>query len=365
MDQKKTYYVDRYGNYHCRTTRPRKGRRRVRYDPFPWVGLLLATLLLVSAVLTVRQLRRQGVDIPALAPAGEQAVANADPFGAASTPGAANAAIDAAGDVAEMNTAGDNAGGDAAKGSPDASDGAEPEETSEDAGRPAALPTAGNARASEMTDEAAAAPASEKADEAVVVANSDKKDKTAVFTALAAASQAPGAALEGSGVSAPEAPGKTAMGAPEVATEAPGTAASEAPEAAASEKPGAAAPEASQTAAPEPSAAAALPASEDPAYLPIDAAAPVAGAEMPEPRAFEPAYRTLRQGDYARAVTQVQDRLRALGFLKLSGSSTTFFGEKTAKAVADFQTEQGLEATGEADPETLRRLFAAGEEAGA
>ena len=76
----------------------------------------------------------------------------------------------------------------------------------------------------------------------------------------------------------------------------------------------------------------------------------------PSPRAYVPAYATLSEGDCAWAVAQLQQRLAALGRLdeaEISGE----YGAETARAVAEWQAEQGLPATGAADRETQIRLL--------
>ncbi len=78
---------------------------------------------------------------------------------------------------------------------------------------------------------------------------------------------------------------------------------------------------------------------------------------MPEPRDYAPDYRTHRQGDYAWVVVQMQDKLRAMGYLKMDGPSTGYYGGQTAEAVAAFQKAQGILVTGEADEATQRAIL--------
>ena len=66
-------------------------------------------------------------------------------------------------------------------------------------------------------------------------------------------------------------------------------------------------------------------------------------------------YKTLRRGSSGWRVQQMQLRLRDLGYL--ADDADSIFGPRTEKAVALFQTENGLRSTGVADSDTLRRLF--------
>ena len=77
--------------------------------------------------------------------------------------------------------------------------------------------------------------------------------------------------------------------------------------------------------------------------------------EIPELEPYEKVYVTYSDGSYAYGVKQLQEKLIALGYL--SGGADGIYGENTAKAVARYQSDQGLEATGRADPETQMRLF--------
>ena len=97
--------------------------------------------------------------------------------------------------------------------------------------------------------------------------------------------------------------------------------------------------------------------------LPANETAPLAEAEMPQPRAFEPSYRTLRKGDCGFEVLAMQNRLKELGLLKPGKDGTACFGDRTVAAVRAFQKDQSLEQTGEADPETRRRLMGEDESA--
>ena len=80
---------------------------------------------------------------------------------------------------------------------------------------------------------------------------------------------------------------------------------------------------------------------------------------MPQPAPYEPDYKTRKKGDYAWIVVQMQDKLRAMGYLQMDGPSTGYYGDQTAQAVKAYQQAEGLEATGEADAETQKRLLSA------
>ena len=64
----------------------------------------------------------------------------------------------------------------------------------------------------------------------------------------------------------------------------------------------------------------------------------------------------LSQGDSGTRVTQLQIRLKELGYLS---ESTGVYGSETAEAVSAFQTACSLEPTGIADVDTQQQLFAA------
>lgn len=77
--------------------------------------------------------------------------------------------------------------------------------------------------------------------------------------------------------------------------------------------------------------------------------------EIPALEPYEKVYVTYSDGSYAYGVKEVQEKLIALGYL--SGGADGIYGGNTAKAVAKYQSDRGLEATGKADPETQLRLF--------
>ena len=71
--------------------------------------------------------------------------------------------------------------------------------------------------------------------------------------------------------------------------------------------------------------------------------------------AYDP-YRTLSKGDRGYRVSEMQQRLRDLGYL--ADSADGVFGPRTQTAVQLFQAENGLNETGAADSTTLRALYA-------
>lgn len=81
---------------------------------------------------------------------------------------------------------------------------------------------------------------------------------------------------------------------------------------------------------------------------------PIEEHTVPPLEPFEYADRTYKEGDYAYRVKEIQDRLKALGYLKNPGDG--IFGEGTTSAVKKFQEKAGLQKTGKVDPETLARL---------
>ena len=67
-------------------------------------------------------------------------------------------------------------------------------------------------------------------------------------------------------------------------------------------------------------------------------------------------YRVLKNGDDGEAVTRLQERLIELGYLNTK--ATGKFRSATEGAVKAFQRQQGIEATGIADLDTQKQLFA-------
>ena len=65
---------------------------------------------------------------------------------------------------------------------------------------------------------------------------------------------------------------------------------------------------------------------------------------------------TLREGDQGEAVSALQERLIALGYLS---ESSGVYDERTAAALKDFQESNGLPADGIAGPNTQQALYAA------
>lgn len=66
-------------------------------------------------------------------------------------------------------------------------------------------------------------------------------------------------------------------------------------------------------------------------------------------------YTTLREGDQGDAVLAMQERLAELGYL--TEEYDGYYGSQTAQCVEEFQTTNGLDATGVADADTQRMLF--------
>ena len=86
--------------------------------------------------------------------------------------------------------------------------------------------------------------------------------------------------------------------------------------------------------------------------------------EMPQPQPYVVEYHDEKEGNYSWAVVRIQTRLHELGYLGDGAKSALegnvadgVYGESTAAAVAAFQRDAGLEATGVADVETQRRLL--------
>ena len=80
------------------------------------------------------------------------------------------------------------------------------------------------------------------------------------------------------------------------------------------------------------------------------------GTAEPSPSASPaPEYKALKQGDESSEVLAMQERLAALGYL--TEEYDGMYGEVTAASVSAFQSGNGLEETGEADAETLAKLF--------
>lgn len=79
-------------------------------------------------------------------------------------------------------------------------------------------------------------------------------------------------------------------------------------------------------------------------------------ATQPIDRAPEaqPTYTQLAKGDQNKAVGELQQRLKALGWFQ--SQVTAYYGDITQTAVADFQRTQGLPVTGIADAQTLEAL---------
>ena len=83
---------------------------------------------------------------------------------------------------------------------------------------------------------------------------------------------------------------------------------------------------------------------------------PVPGEPTPSPTPDMTVYETLQNGSRGDAVKLLQTKLIALGYL--AGSADGVFGGKTEAAVKAFQQASGLPASGIADSETQRALYA-------
>ena len=91
-----------------------------------------------------------------------------------------------------------------------------------------------------------------------------------------------------------------------------------------------------------------------------------AATEMPMPQPYAPDYSEVKKGDYTWSTVLIQRRLAELGYLNgLSKTATKgdpadgVYGEGTAKAVAQYQSDHGLNPTGVADAETQKMLLGA------
>ena len=91
--------------------------------------------------------------------------------------------------------------------------------------------------------------------------------------------------------------------------------------------------------------------------LPDNEVSDLTDSAMPVPRSFAYDYRTIQEGEYTWVVLQMQEVLRAGGYLEMDGPSTGYYGPKTTKAVKAYQKDHGLEATGKADAATQRALL--------
>ncbi|MDO4865343.1 MAG: peptidoglycan-binding protein [Clostridia bacterium] len=91
--------------------------------------------------------------------------------------------------------------------------------------------------------------------------------------------------------------------------------------------------------------------------LPENEVSPLSERTMPAPRTCAGDDHTLKVGEYTWTALRLQDRLRKLGYLTMSGPSTGYYGARTAAAVAAYQRSRGLKATGRADAATQRLLL--------
>lgn len=91
--------------------------------------------------------------------------------------------------------------------------------------------------------------------------------------------------------------------------------------------------------------------------LPDNETSPLTDGEMPAPMENVDDHHTLVEGEYTWVALQLQEKLRALGYLVMDGPSTGYYGPQTVQAVKAFQSDHGLPATGEADILTQRLLL--------
>ena len=94
--------------------------------------------------------------------------------------------------------------------------------------------------------------------------------------------------------------------------------------------------------------------------LPDNEIAPLTDQVMPTPAPFEDDYKTLGLEEYTWKVLQMQEVLRAQGYLVMDGPSTGYFGPQTRKAVSAYQKDHGLEVTGKADEATQKSILGEG-----
>ncbi|MBQ8571974.1 MAG: peptidoglycan-binding protein [Ruminococcus sp.] len=104
--------------------------------------------------------------------------------------------------------------------------------------------------------------------------------------------------------------------------------------------------------------------SEDAPYAPADdensdeditATEAVVEEEQAETSPAEEEQTTFTNGDYADGVYEIQSELQELGYF--NDDATGYYGDMTESAVADFQTQNGLEPTGQVDELTYAAIF--------
>lgn len=94
----------------------------------------------------------------------------------------------------------------------------------------------------------------------------------------------------------------------------------------------------------------------DPAASPSPAPSGAASPAPTETSGEPPTYEAVEYGESGDAVLAMQKRLFELGYLYEDYDGE--YGDRTQQAVADFQRENGMEETGDADEETVARIFA-------
>ena len=92
--------------------------------------------------------------------------------------------------------------------------------------------------------------------------------------------------------------------------------------------------------------------------LPANEVSELSESAMPAPEADVDDHHTLTEGEYTWVALQLQEKLRASGYLVFDGPSTGYYGPQTVKAVKKFQQDHGLEVTGEADLVTQQAILA-------
>ena len=91
--------------------------------------------------------------------------------------------------------------------------------------------------------------------------------------------------------------------------------------------------------------------------LPGNETSTLTESDMPQPDYNVDDHHTLVEGEYTWVALQLQEKLRAMGYLVMDGPSTGYYGPQTVKAITAFQQDHGLPATGQADLETQQKVL--------